>query len=978
MSLFCRSLLLSVFCLAWPLLAQVRFPTPAELGDAKNWRNHSSGTMSVSQDGDALRIACSFHGGDRWIYPGLQLRRGQTLNGVSAIHFEMKIDEQEQPQDFKVALVMLDGYPNGRYVYSLPSPGQWTKISLPLPDRNDKPKEGIQTLRIGMNPQQDQLVYSLRNFSLEGTPRMDRPIPRIATDAPGTVFIDHESPSFYATIDLPQARYVLKDWLGAELAQGVWPEKAGDKLSLAPLPPGYYYLETSHAATPQFPPFSFAVVIDPATRVVNHDAYFAMDSAQSWVARSGAFDCPYYDGDSYLLVSELLARAGIYHVRERLRWSEVNPSPELYDYSYYMTNADYLQERNIVVSGMYHDSPRWAKPLIKLPSDLLATYTFAKHAAEAFGDRMGNWEFWNEQDISFAPEAAWDYVAAMKAAYLGFRAANPDRIVAHGAMCTSPKSPYHYNLYANDMGKFTDIINYHTYHPLSAYPQLMQSLREFRAEHGLEQRAIWFTEHGTNSEGNSVADGVRKGLKAHSPEQELIMAEFYPKSQILMMMEGVSRDYYFVFPPFNERNGTKDWGMMRRDGSVKPSYCAMSACTAQLNQARLQGELNVDEALRVFVFDQPDGSQTLVFWTISDLDSAPMSKTVRPDSLFVHPFTLALAKGSYTLSNCVGSSSVLSVKDGQAQLQATRYPQYLAGVRGFRADKAPVPMGSVLPYVPAADEDLSVVVRVVLDPEDFSIGNQKASANLDKPQGRITLEIWNLDAEPKTASLQCQGASLSDPPANFALPAFGKYSFSTLCTPELPSHGYQSAMQFQAIANGKKSSRLHVPVILRQAFIDNCLSVPLHCDKPENWRRNSSAQQYSCSWDEEEQAIRFDLEWTDPETDRWFYPEYLLELPMESFAGAEMFSFDVKSVQDKVENDFKYNFVMLVPENIHEHGQSVNVGYAPPLSQWENRLLQLDNRNNKLADTKLIRIGANPLGMKVSFWIKNVRLLKNK
>ena len=978
MATLSRSALFLAFCLSLPLFAQPRFPTPAELGDASNWRNNSSGSMSISQDGDAVRFAVQFNGGDRWVYPGFPLQEGQTLNGVTAISFELKIEQQDAPQEFASRLVMLDGYANGWYGYNLPEPGEWQKITVPLLDLDGAPKEGVRVLRIGMNPKQDALTYSIRNLSLEGTPRMDQIKPRIATDAPGTVFIDNEAPTFSANVDLPQCRYVLKDWLGTELGQGSWPERAGDKLVLEPLPPGYYHLETSHPGETQFPPFTFAVVIDPATRVVNHDAYFAIDTAQSWVARPGSFDCPYYDGDSYLLISELIYRAGIYHVRERLGWREVNPNPGEYNYSHYMTNANYLQERNILISGMYHDTPIWAKPISKLPSDLLATYTFAKDTATAFGDRMGNWEFWNEQDISFAPEPAWDYAAAMKAAYLGFRAADPKRIVAHGAMCTPSKGAYHYNLYANDMGKFCDIINYHTYNPLSNYPKLMQDLREFRAEQGLEQRAIWFTEHGTNSEGHSEADGARKGMKAHSPDQELIMTEFFPKSQILMMMEGVSRDYYFVFPPYNERKGVKDWGMMRRDGSVKPSYAAMATLTAQLNLATLQGELSVDDALRVFVFNQPDGKQTLVFWSISDLDTAPFNAIARPDKLYAHDFTLPLANGQYTITNTVGTATTLAVANGQAQLNATRYPQYLAGVSGFTADKAKVPAGKIDPYTPAADEDLTVIIRATLNDEDFDISNQKASANLDKLQGRLTMEIWNLDAQPKTATLQISGGTLSDLPASIALPAFGKQSIETVFTPELPERGYEAPMVVQAIANGKKSSRLHIPVVMRRLFIENSVAVPLQTDKPENWRKNTSADLFSVTWDEQEKALRFDLEWTNPETDRWFYPEYVLKLPAESFAGAEMLSFDVKSVQDKVENDFKHNLVMLVQEDVHERGQSVNFSYSPPLTQWENRSIPLNNKDNRLADTKVLRIGANPIGMKISFWIKNVRILKNK
>ena len=129
MATLSRSALFLAFCLSLPLFAQPRFPTPAELGDATNWRNNSAGAMSISQDGDAVRFAVQFNGGDRWVYPGFPLQQGQTLNGVTAISFELKIEQQDAPQEFASRLVMLDGYANGWYGYNLPEPGEWQKIT---------------------------------------------------------------------------------------------------------------------------------------------------------------------------------------------------------------------------------------------------------------------------------------------------------------------------------------------------------------------------------------------------------------------------------------------------------------------------------------------------------------------------------------------------------------------------------------------------------------------------------------------------------------------------------------------------------------------------------------------------------------------------------------------------------------------------------------------------------------------------------
>ena len=90
---------------------------------------------------------------------------------------------------------------------------------------------------------------------------------------------------------------------------------------------------------------------------------------------------------------------------------------------------------------------------------------------------------------------------------------------------------------------------------------------------------------------------------AHSPEQELVHAEFYPKAQIALMMEGVERAYFFVFAAFNERNGRKDWGVLRRDGTVKPVFAAIATTVRELGDARLLGALDAPKGIRAFLFE---------------------------------------------------------------------------------------------------------------------------------------------------------------------------------------------------------------------------------------------------------------------------------------------------------------------------------------------------------------------------------------
>ena len=198
----------------------------------------------------------------------------------------------------------------------------------------------------------------------------------VAAHAPGSVFTQGEPLRFslkpYAASPL---KWTLRDWRNRELRSGDWPGAGKAELTLAALPDGYYILtvESPEAAFDGFR--SFAVVPDPATRRRNPDTFFAMDSAQSWLARPDSANVR-HPGDAYELVSEVIRRGGIDVVRERMSWAECEAVPGKFDWKQYKLNADLLSRRGVGISGMYHNAPRWAKTnTTHLPGDLVAVRT---------------------------------------------------------------------------------------------------------------------------------------------------------------------------------------------------------------------------------------------------------------------------------------------------------------------------------------------------------------------------------------------------------------------------------------------------------------------------------------------------------------------------------------------------------------------------------------------------------------------------
>ncbi|MGN0852821.1 MAG: hypothetical protein ACI4Q3_05545 [Kiritimatiellia bacterium] len=786
---------------------------------------------------------------------------------------------------------------------------------------------------------------------------------RIAVDAPGHVYTEKETPS--ARGGSAGRPWQLADWLGNVRESGVW---AADGTAVFKAPGvGYYHVKSGAEDA------TFAVVPVPESRVFDHASFYGIDSAQSWVSSKGSFDCPWYGGDTYRLVSDLLWRTGLPHVRERLCWAEVNPQPDAWEWGRYMYNADMLRQRGILVSGMFHDAPKRADVIAKLPRDLVEVYRFCARAAAAFGERMGNWEFWNEQDISFAPEPAWDYTAAMKAAYLGFKAGRPQTVVLPGALCMALRSAYDRGLFANDLAKYSQVFNFHTYSPIASYPAIFGELRAFMKEVGIGKRAIWMTESGTNLEGSAMADGAHRGKKAHTPEQELIQAEFYAKSQIAFQMQGVSRNYFFVFGAYNERGGAKDWGVMRRDGTVKPVYAAISTMTRELVSARLAGEIAVGDGLKAYLFNQPDGSQTLAFWSVSSVDTSRDGAQAAP--LGERTLELAAADGVYRQTDLCGAARAVTARNGKLVLSATRYTAYVSGLKGLAADIAPVPEGAVETYAPAADEDLAVILRADLDPADFAIAGGKSTAELKGDAGRLRLQVWNLSATAKRGRLDVRGAALDGLPDALDLPAWGKAEIDATLRAR-DGKTCRSTAVVTGVFNGKRTSRLAIPVRFERNFLANCVKIPLRCQDPKDWKRNTSAADFKASWDAAEQALRFDVSWKkNPDADRWFYPVYDLKLPAESLDGAAAFEFEVKSRQDKVENDFRTQNLMLV----YPKGSGLCdrfLAYGAPLTQWETRRVELGTFGESSVPVQSIRLGANPAGLACTFWIRNLRILK--
>lgn len=685
----------------------------------------------------------------------------------------------------------------------------------------------------------------------------------------------------------------------------------------------------------------------------------AFDAATSWVSSPGNFvGCPpEYDGNTYRYVTDLIHATGVKHIRERLRWRETASSSDSLTLGYYLDNAEYCRQQGIHISDVFHDAAPYARGTKDLPCDLLALYDYCRGCAEAFGASIEQWEYWNEEDISFAADGAWEYAAGLKAASLGWRDGGFRGWVANGALCRDDWDYYNETLFRNDPQPYMDVFNTHFYSGPCSYGRRMEETRRFLSRFGIGDMAVVLTECGTNQEGNSTLPSVMEGFTRHSEEQENVQREFCIKSQVLTRMEGILRNYFFVFGAYSERGGTKDWGLLRRDGTTKPAVDAYAELLREVGEGVLAGEVAVEgEGVRAFRFDMPHGVTKLMYWTVSNIDlweaptevwsDDPVEASVRLDDGTLYPLT------------------------------ASRFARYATLPTSLPVSREPLPVG--VTGAPAApDKDLTVVLRADFNEDDCRLGASKSRIELSGDSVRLTLEVWNLDRRPKRGTLQLTGAGrVVGLPAEVSLPARGKAVFPLVYYPD---GNPDAALSLEGTFGGLSTTAFYVPVFCTEAHSQahleaSCEVVELAWQDVTRWHANASSPLQQIAWDEIAQAIRIDTDWlpgTPGEGDRWTFPQLTLQLPDESLEDVTLLTFEVKSAQDKVENDYSSARVYFVTSE-----KKADLLITPPGADYEVRRVEVPASLRE--GTLALEFGGHPLGHHHTLWVRNIRLYKPK
>lgn len=444
----------------------------------------------------------------------------------------------------------------------------------------------------------------------------DVPVPLPAH--PGNVFLEGENVAVPWPHTLPPGPtpWRLFDDQHRLLRAAAWPpggtNAPSELLPLGPLALGWYRLELGSSNQPA-PFWTSLAVLRRLRAPVPPDSPVAVDTAAAWFARD--------DAPQQRRLASLAALAGVGWVRDRLRWRDLQPEPGPLQTrpTTYDTSAEALQGAGLEVLQVFHDTPPWAREQAnaggRFAPDLRQVYQLGRALALRFKGRVGAWEPWNEANVAtFGAHTVDQMCSWQKAAWLGFKAGDPEVIVGWNPTAAVPTPAHTAGLLANETWPYFDTYNLHTYDWAHAYADLWKPAREAAAG-----RPIWITE----------ADRGTPHLQNppwfdQAPRLERLKAEWVAQAYASSLFAGARRHFHFVLGNYQEPQGVQ-FGLLRLDLTPRPAYVALAAVGRCLAGARALGRWQPGQQVQLYAFRAcPDGQprDVLVAWAEKEADWA--------------------------------------------------------------------------------------------------------------------------------------------------------------------------------------------------------------------------------------------------------------------------------------------------------------------------------------------------------------------
>ncbi|MFP4058354.1 MAG: beta-galactosidase [Candidatus Brocadiia bacterium] len=650
----------------------------------------------------------------------------------------------------------------------------------------------------------------------------------LRTDRPGNLFPHGEKVAVAVDREAGTVQWTLRDLDGRAVASG---KANGGTLDLGALPRGYY--ELAGEAEGRSARLALGVITDhsahePPSGPLN------VDGATAWLERQGRH------GE----LAEMLRMAGIGWVRERFSWAGTEPREGEVDWQQYDAVAEAFARRGVRVYQIFHDTPPWTHPgegKGRNPDDLRCVYRFARRVAEHYKGRVRAWEVWNEPDIpNFWPHLSDAFAGVQKAAYLGFKAGDPDLPVLLASFCRG-RCAFDEALFESGIADYFDIFNWHVYAPPARYPHILGGYLDLLEAHGCAERPVWLTEAGIRLRAAEPGGEL-------SPADERRQADFVPRSFAGSLAAGTDRHFFFVLPYYLERG--VQFGSLRRDLSPRPAFVAIATAVDLLGEGRYLGAFAGLEGAVALAFDA--GSRAVaVVWSDS-------------------PRRVALATGAeqVEVADVVGRRERRAAPGGRLELDAGPSPQYvaglgraaLAGLEGKPRARGELPTTQPCPVVVRGRAGVDTVDKgsdcTLIGNQPFPYAVEVCNLDEERPaRGEVRLELppgWEAEPREAAASLEPMGREVL------------RFTIRPL-RPALGVHKVWVRPGFEGAAPAVSYFRFDL------ARVAPAESIDLGLDEPGPWRANVSGNGTMGIEAIPGGGVHFDIRFTRP-GDRWCYP----------------------------------------------------------------------------------------------------------
>jgi hypothetical protein len=307
----------------------------------------------------------------------------------------------------------------------------------------------------------------------------------------------------------------------------------------------------------------------------------------------------------------MLAPTGAKWVRAFDEWQGVEPKQNQWNWRRTDRLVADAKKNHIHIMGWWWYFAPWAsadggtrKGPIK---DMQMWRDYVTATVSRYHGDIKYWEVWNEFNGSFyqgreGPDRVKDYADFVVAAYDAAKKVDPTAKIGM-SVASSDIGFLDLAIKAGAAGHF-DFICVHPYENMGAlmygddpgFLSLGGSLRQMLAATGQPvDTQLWITEFGqqTPLKVDAKADAVQAGALV--------------KAYILCIAQGFQRVIWFGFRPWSDEGG--DFGLIRRDGTIRPSYTAYKTMITVLGEEpKYLGWLDLGKGGYGFVFQGKDAA----------------------------------------------------------------------------------------------------------------------------------------------------------------------------------------------------------------------------------------------------------------------------------------------------------------------------------------------------------------------------------